>query len=87
MLEVMKTLCTRQNSGRKDSEETLAFRVSIRSFYEKHYRPLLDPAELPMSYTNLVTIFDYLKVKIVTMFNNNIEQRFVEHVERYVKEC
>lgn len=75
VLEVMKTISTWTTGDSKLSEATILLRARIRPFYTDH------PSEPPLSSTHLFPIFSY---EIVTMFNNNIKQHFVEHVERCV---
>jgi hypothetical protein len=37
-----------------------------------------------LEYTYMNTILDYLTIDILTMYENNIKNHFVEYVERYV---
>ena len=37
-----------------------------------------------LDYTHMNTILDYLTIDILTMYENNIKQHYIEYVERYV---
>ena len=37
-----------------------------------------------LNYRHMNTILEYLVVDILTMYENNIKQRFVEYIERFV---
>ncbi len=46
--------------------------------------PLLPADDEPPSYTHLSGVLDYASVQVVTAFENNIKEHFVEYVESYV---
>ena len=54
----------------------------LGKFYDKHYRDIAGEQKLP--YTNLSTVLEYLTITIITSYENNIKQHFVEYVERFV---
>ena len=37
-----------------------------------------------LDYTHMNTILDYLTIDIITMYENNIKEHFIEYLERYV---
>jgi hypothetical protein len=37
-----------------------------------------------LNYENLSTVLEYLSTEVITMFENNIKQRFISYVERFV---
>jgi len=37
-----------------------------------------------LDYTHINTILDYLTIDIITMYENNIKEHFIEYLERYV---
>jgi len=78
---VMKVLCAEPTVGRKPSEETARIKDTLRAFYEAHYRPSM-VGEL--NYRNLSTVLEYLAIDVITKYETNIKQHFVEYVERFV---
>jgi hypothetical protein len=78
---VMKTVCKAPTQGRSPSESTQGIKENLKAFYDTHYRDL-QKEELNYRYMN--TVLDYLAIDIITMYENNIKQHFVEYVERYV---
>ena len=78
---VMKVLCAEPTVGRKPSEETARIKDTLRAFYEAHYKPSV-VGEL--NYRNMTTVLEYLAIDVITMYETNIKQHFVEYVERFV---
>jgi hypothetical protein len=78
---VMKVLCAEPTVGRPPSEATRHIKGTLRAFYEEHYRPSV-VGEL--NYRHLSTVLDYLAIDVITMYETNIKQHFVEYVERFV---
>ena len=77
----MKILCNEKASGRPPSDETKAIKDTLTTFYNQHYKQLqLDE----LTYTHMNTVLDYLSVSIMTLYENNIKNHFVEYIERYV---
>lgn len=81
---IMKVVCGEKTEkrGKPASEKTKLVKDKFISFYEEHYKPLTKDETL--NYTNLNTVLDYLKITILTVYENNIKSHFVEYVERYV---
>lgn len=78
---VMKTVCKAPTLGLRPSESTQGIKENLKVFYDTHYKDL-QKEELNYRYMN--TVLDYLAIDIITMYENNIKQHFVEYVERYV---
>ncbi len=86
---VMKVLCEEPTSGRPPSVETKRIKEMLKAFYSEHYEPhmkiqhsVLDFSKL--NYRHLKTVLDYLSTDVITMYETNIKQHFVEYVERFV---
>ena len=67
--------------GRQPSDETRRIKYTMRAFYEEHYKPYV-VGEL--DYRNMTTVLDYLATEVISMYETNVKQRFVEYVERFV---
>lgn len=78
----MKVVCKETTTGRPPSDATIELKTTLKIFYQQHYLPLTQQDSL--DYTNLNTVLDYLKITILTIYENNIKAHFVEYVERYV---
>lgn len=78
----MKVVCKETTTGRPPSDATIELKTTLKTFYLQHYLPLTQQDSL--DYTNLNTVLDYLKITILTIYENNIKAHFVEYVERYV---
>ena len=78
----MKIICKRSKSGRPPKEGTKNLKDKLLLFHDKHYKPLRQDEDL--DYKHMNTVLDYLTKDIITMYENNIKQHYVEYVERYV---
>lgn len=78
----MKILCNEKASGRPPKKEIKELKDKLKLFYNEHYKPLRQDEELDYTYMN--TILDYLTIDILTMYENNIKQHYIDYVERYV---
>ena len=78
----LKLMCKEHVSGRPPSKQVKKLKTNLQKFFNKHYKPIMVNTNL--DYTNLNTVLDYLTVDIITMYENNIKQHFVEYVERYI---
>jgi hypothetical protein len=76
---VMKTLCEAPTSGRPAKAETVLLKARLEEFHREHYAPIET-----LNYRHLNTVLDYMSNDIVTMYENNIKQRFTSYVERFV---
>lgn len=81
---VFKTVCHQKNIGRPPSKAAKVTRDKLTAFYKQHFEPLLPIGDSPLSYTYLNTVLDYASVQLMTVFETNIKQHFVEYVEAYV---
>jgi len=78
----MKILCEESPSGRPPKQEIKDLKEKLTKFYKKHYEPLCQKETLDYTYMN--TILDYLTIDVLTMYENNIKQHYIEYIERYV---
>lgn len=77
----MKVVCKQSTQGRLPSEKVKKLREELSEVFEKYYKPLMNEE---LDYRHMNTILDYLTIDILTMYENNIKQHYVEYVERYV---
>jgi transposase len=82
ILTCMKVMCKETTTGRPPSGSTIELKTILKKFYQEHYLTLTKNDQL--DYTNLNTVLDYLKLTILTIYENNIKSHYVEYVERYV---
>jgi hypothetical protein len=80
----MKVLCETPKRGRKPTQATVDCKEEISKFYQEHYAHLMSDT---LNYTHMNTLIDYVADGIVTIYENNIEQRFVSYVELFVNVC
>lgn len=81
IMSVMKILCKPPTTGRAPSEKTKAIKHVLKEFHEQHYKSsMIDE----LNYRDMTGTLDYLATDVVTMYENNIKQHFVEYVERFV---
>jgi hypothetical protein len=73
-----------ETRGAKPSAETMERMALLQNFYDRCYKPCLADDEEPPSSIHLSTSIDYMSADVVTMFENNVKQHFIEYVERYV---
>eukprot|EP00835_Amoeboradix_gromovi_P003979 NODE_286_length_11757_cov_0.187768.p5 type:complete len:285 gc:universal NODE_286_length_11757_cov_0.187768:8030-8884(+) len=78
---VMKTLCQEPTSGRPPRAETQQAEAVLAEFYEDHYEPIMQDT---LNYRHLNTVLDYMSTDVITMYENNIKQRFCSYLERFV---
>lgn len=77
----MKTLCKKPTTGRPAKEETQQAKAVLDEFYREHYQPTMQDT---LNYEHLNTVLDYMSTEIITMYENNIKQRYCSYVERFV---
>jgi len=78
----MKIMCNEKPQGRPPKKEIKELKDRLTAFYKTDFEPLIENE--PLEYTHMNTILDYLTTDIITMYENNIKNHFVEYVERYV---
>jgi hypothetical protein len=78
---VMKTVCIPPTQGRVPSETTKVIKDSLKDFYDIHYKNIQGET---LNYRYMNTVLDYLAIDILTMYENNIKQHFIEYIERFV---
>ena len=79
---VMKTMCKESPQGRPPNQKTKELKDKLKKFYDEHFENLIVDNDL--DYLHMNTILDYLATDILTMYENNIKQHYVEYVERFV---
>jgi hypothetical protein len=77
----LKTVSERSSQGRQPTTNSGLMEI-LKSFYDDHYSKLVYGEKI--SYTHMKTVLEYLSVSIVTSYENNIKQHFVNCVERYL---
>ena len=82
---VMKTIGVRPTTGmgRPPGEKTVAMMTTLKTFHDAHYAPLMTNETICLP-TGLDNMLSYLADEMVTVFETNIKQHFVEYVERFV---
>ena len=78
----MKIMCNEKPQGRPAKKEIKELKDNLTAFYKTDFEPLIQKDTL--EYTHMNTTLDYLTIDILTMYENNIKNHFVEYVERYV---
>ena len=71
-----------QHGGGRPSEETLRIKATLTEFYKAHYRDHIHGQEL--NDRNMCEDLHYLAIDVVTMYETNIKQHFVEYAGRFV---
>jgi hypothetical protein len=74
--------CTKATKGRPPNQETQDLRNKLTEFYDSDFLPLLSSEKT--DYDNLTQVLKYLATDIVTMYENNIKQHYVEYVQSYI---
>ena len=77
----LKTVLYKDNRGTKPKKETQVLKDKLYMFYKEHYQSYQTDK---LSGTHLSTILDYMTIEIITMFENNIKQRYTSYVEHFV---
>ena len=82
IVSCLKTVSKKDtNKGRpKTTNETIM--KELESFYNQHYHPIAGEKKVPYTYLN--TVLDYMTETILTCYENNIKQHFIEYLERYI---
>lgn len=81
---VFKTICTKAtNKGRPPNEETKALMEKLTAFHHTRYEPLMLGEVITLN-SNYENMLKYLADSMVTVYETNIKQHFVEYVERFV---
>jgi hypothetical protein len=80
ILYCMKTLGLRDNRGKKATDTDLL--VKLETFYNEEYQPLLNHQKINLK--NKSYILPYLATGIHTSLSNNISERFLQHLFRFI---
>ena len=82
----IKTVCIK-NETRGRPPTTTDLKNDLTNFYNLHFRSLISTTDQDLeklTYTNMNQILEYMSEEILTMYENNIKQHYVEYIERYV---
>ena len=74
----MKIMCNEKPQGRPAKKEIKELKDNLTAFYKTDFEPLIQKDTL--EYTHMNTILDYLTIDILTMYENNIKNHFVEYM-------
>jgi hypothetical protein len=77
----MKVVCIQSTQGRPPSQKVKILKEELSNIFEKYYKPFMNDE---LDYRHMNTILDYLTIDILTMYENNVKQHYIEYVERYV---
>ena len=80
IMSCIKTLGTRDNRGAKSKDVKLL--ETLDNFYTKEYQPLLDHQKTDLR--NKTFLLPYIATKIYTGLVVNIQERFVQHLLRFI---
>lgn len=76
----LKTLGIRDNRGQKPKNDLLV--QELNDFYTKEFQPISNHQKTNLK--NTVFILPYLAIQILTTLTNNIEQRFIQYLLRFI---
>lgn len=77
----IKMVCKESGTGRPPSEKVEKLKKQLTKVYKEHFEKFKVE---DIEYTHLNTVLDYLTIDILTMYENNVKNHFVDYVERYV---
>jgi hypothetical protein len=78
----LKTCCKAPTVGKKPSIETQKMMNKMKVFYDEHFKNL--NIECDLSYLHMNTLIDYVAESILTMYENNIKQNYVNCVIKFI---
>jgi hypothetical protein len=71
------------NRGAPPLAENQAWRQEFKEFYEAYYNDILAVENRPCN-DHLYTAIEYMAIEILTMYSNNVIQRFDSYVRKYI---
>lgn len=92
LLNIMRVICEdsvaqdgeeTKKQGRPPKAETVALKKELLVFHREHYKPTMTVGE-PLGYKNMNTVLAYLTTDMLTVYETNIKQHYVEYVERFI---
>ncbi|NBX51676.1 hypothetical protein EBT25_17515, partial [bacterium] len=92
LLNIMKVICEdsvehggeeTKKQGRPPKAETVVLKTTLLAFHREHYKPTMTFNEA-LSYKNMNTVLAYLTTDLLTVYETNIKQHYVEYVERFI---
>ena len=84
VLNVAKTVSfNTSNGGAPPSAVNQAWRQEFKAFYDFYYNDILAVGSRPCN-DHLHTAIEYMAIEILTMYSNNVIQRFESYVRKYI---
>ena len=83
VMSAMKVLSVSDPRGVKASGPVHDMKIKLEAFKRDHYNNHINQDE-QISCLHLGTVLEYECTKIITVYETNIKQHFIEYVERYV---
>ena len=94
VLNIMKVICEesveqppeqdkKKKQGRPPNDATIALKNELIAFHCEHYKPTMVREEV-LSCKNMNNVLLYLCTDIVTLYETNIKQHYVEYLERFI---
>jgi len=94
VLNIMKVICEesveqppeqekKKKQGRPPNDATVALKTKLTAFHREHYKPTMVQGEV-LTYKNMNNVLLYLCTDIVTLYETNIKQHYVEYLERFI---
>jgi len=80
ILYCIKVLGEKTNTGRKENDTTML--ETLQDFYENEYKPLLNHEKTSLK--NKSNMLPYLATQLHTSLSNNIQERFIQHLLRFI---
>jgi len=80
ILYCIKVLGEKTNTGRKENDTTML--ETLQGFYENEYKPLLNHEKTSLK--NKSNMLPYLATQLHTSLSNNIQERFIQHLLRFI---
>ena len=80
----LKTCCKNPTIGKKPSIETQNLKDKMKIYYDSDFKHL--NIEYDLSYLHMNTLIDYVAQNILTMYENNIKQNYIDCVFKFVND-
>jgi hypothetical protein len=80
ILYCIKTLGVRDNRGKQSANTNLV--EQLETFYKNEYQPLLNHEKTNLK--NTTFLLPYISTQIITCYNNNIQEHFIQHFFRFI---
>ena len=80
ILYCIKVLGEKTNTGRKEKDTSML--DTLQEFYDTEYQPLLNHEKTPLK--NKSNMLPYLATQLHTSLSNNTQERFIQHLLRFI---